>query len=88
MKNQIEKRELGLQIVVLDRGYVYAGTTSIEGDMVTISSAKNIRRWGTTKGLGELVNGPIVGKTVADNAGEVTAPLKAVIHFIKCNQGW
>lgn len=88
MKNQIEKRELGLQIVVLDRGYVYAGTANIEGDMVTITGAKNIRRWGTTKGLGELVNGPIAGKTVADDSGEIKAPLKSVIHFIKCNQGW
>ena len=82
-----EKQEMGLQIVVMDRGFVYAGRTTIEGDIVTISGAKNIRRWGTTKGLGELINGP-KSQTVVDDAGEVVAPLKAVIHFIKCNAGW
>ena len=85
---QTSKNELGTQIVVLDRGWIYAGNVTIEGDMVKIHNAKNIRRWGTTKGLGELVNGPIPNKTVADEAGEVTTTLKSVIHFIKCNQGW
>ena len=88
MKTENEIEVTGTQIVVLDRGFVYVGNVTIDGDKVKIADAKNIRRWGTTAGLGQLANGPIAGKTVADPAGEVIAPLKSVIHFIKCNQGW
>ena len=54
-----------IQIVVIDRGFVYVGRTEWDGDMLIIRNAKNIRVWGTSKGLGELVNGP-TSKTVLD----------------------
>ena len=74
----------GTQIVILDRGFVYVGDVSISGDFVTIAGAKNIRRWGTTKGLGELAkNGPL-SKTQLDDSGTVRAPLRAVIGFVEC----
>jgi len=73
----------GQNIVVLDRGFVYVGTVKLNGDFVHITDAKNIRAWGTTKGLGELRNGP-VSSTKLDEVGEVIAPLRAVIHFIPC----
>ena len=78
-----QSRDLGSQIVVVDRGFVYVGNVTIEGDMCRIKSARNIRKWGTTKGLGELVNGPLKD-TVLDEAGEVLVPMKSVIHFITC----
>jgi hypothetical protein len=84
------QRSLGAQIVVLDRGFVYYGQVSLVGEreeFVRIEQAQNVRRWGTTKGLGELRDGP-KRDTVLDEAGEVLAPLKAVIHFIKCNKPW
>lgn len=76
-------RDLGSQIVVVDRGFVYVGKVTIEGDMCRVQNACNIRKWGTTKGLGELVDGPLKD-TVLDNYGEVLVPMRAVIHFIKC----
>lgn len=67
------------RIIVLDRGFVYAGDVAIDGDWMTIRNAKNIRRWGTSKGLGELAaNGPL-RNTALDDAGTVRAPLRAVI---------
>jgi len=77
----------GTMIVVLDRGFVYVGKVKIDGDYVTISNARNIRYWGTTKGLGELVSGP-TEKTRLDEVGEVIAPKRAVIHLIKCKRDW
>lgn len=57
------------QIVVLDRGWVYVGNVIIEGDLVRIHNARCIRRWGTTKGLGELaLTGP-TKNTVLDPTG-------------------
>lgn len=72
----------GNQIVVLDRGFVYVGDVSREGDLLIIRNAKNIRSWGTTKGLGELRGGPLSG-TKTDDAGTVRVPFKAVIHLIE-----
>lgn len=74
-----------IKIVILDRGFVYVGHTEIEGDFVKLTRAKNIRYWGTNKGLGELVNGPLKD-TKLDAVGTVTAPLRAVIGFIEVEQ--
>ena len=74
-----------IKIVVLDRGFVYVGRVATEGDFVVISSAKNIRKWGTSNGLGELVSGPLAN-TVLDTIGTVRAPLRAVIHMIEVEQ--
>jgi hypothetical protein len=76
-----------IKIVVLDRGFVYVGRVSIDEtlDMVQITNAKNIRAWGTTRGLGELVQGPLSG-TKLDDVGTVRAPWRAVISFIDVEQ--
>lgn len=74
-----------IKIVVLDRGFVYVGRVNVEGDWVNISSAQNIRIWGTTKGLGELRSGPLSG-TKLDNVGNVKAPLSALISIIDVEQ--
>ena len=70
-----------IKIVVLDRGFVYVGRVEIEKDFVVIGNAKNIRFWGTSKGLGELVNGPLKD-TKLDPIGTVKAPMRAVIAII------
>lgn len=75
------------QIVVLDRGFVYTGQAKIVGDFVLIENAKTIRGWGTTKGLGELVDGP-TPSTKTEAVGTLTCPLRAVISIIKCNRAW
>ena len=74
-----------IKIVVLDRGFVYVGHTVIDGDFVYLTNSSNIRVWGTTKGLGELVSGPL-SKTVLDKVGGVKAPLRAVISIIDVEQ--
>lgn len=59
------------RIIVADRGWVFAGQCEDHEDgSVTISNARNIRVWGTTGGLGELVNGPLE-KTKHDPYGSV-----------------
>lgn len=74
-----------IKIAVLDRGFVYVGRCAIEGDWLTITNAMNIRKWGTTKGLGELVNGPLSG-SVMDAVGTVKVPLRGVMHLIDVSQ--
>lgn len=75
----------GTAIVVLDRGFVYVGRVTIEDDWCIIKDAKNIRVWGTTNGLGELVGGP-TKNTKLDPVGSVRAPMRAVIHIIDVDE--
>ena len=76
-------KDLGQNIVVLDRGFVYVGNVTEDADRITITAAKNIRQWGTKDGLGELRRGPLAS-TKLDDAGDVVVYKRAVMHFIKC----
>jgi hypothetical protein len=73
----------GQHIVVLDRGFVYVGDVTIRGDFLHVTKAKNIRYWGTSRGLGQLRNGPLSG-TKLDDVGEIIAPMRALIHLVPC----
>jgi hypothetical protein len=78
------KLDHGKQIVVLSHGFVYVGDVSIDGEWCKIANASNVRRWGTSKGLGELAaNGPLK-QSVLDPAGTVQAPMSSVVALIAC----
>lgn len=72
------------QIVIAQRGWVFVGDVARSGDDVTITQAQCIRRWGTTKGLGELAkNGP-QPNTVLDDMGTVRLHALAVVASLDC----
>jgi len=73
------------RIIVADRGWVFIGNCEDHEDgSVTITNCRNIRKWGTSNGLGELVNGPKTG-TAADVYGTVKCIPIASIAVVK---GW
>lgn len=80
----MEKRETlcGFGIIVVDRGFVYAGDVEVSNDWCVITNAKNVRVWGTTKGLGELAGKGPTPKTILDDVGTVRVPMRAVISII------
>lgn len=72
------------QIVIAQRGWVFVGDVEKSGDDVTINNAQCIRRWGTTKGLGEIAkNGP-TSNTVLDDMGTVRLHALAVVASLDC----
>lgn len=76
------------KIVVLQRGWVLIGRVTSTEDQVLIQSASVVRAWGTTKGLGELRNGP-TSKTVLDPCGDVEAhPLTVVFTMDVDAEKW
>ena len=79
-------RDIGTtRIIVADRGWIFVGKCEDHTDgTVTIRDCKNIRRWGTSKGLGELVNGPLTD-TKFDPYGEVRVTPIVQINVLK---GW
>lgn len=72
-------------ILVLQRGWVVVGDLTSEDDSkVHLDNASVIRRWGTSKGLGELaLEGPKHG-TVLDPCGVVEAHPLAIVLRIPC----
>jgi hypothetical protein len=83
--DEAKKYEGDIKIVVLDRGFVYVGNVEETDNFVVITNASNIRIWGTSKGLGELVNGPL-SNTKLDKVGTVRAPNRALISLIDVDQ--
>ena len=74
----------GIKIVVLDRGFVYVGRVTT-GPWCIIKGAKNIRIWGTSKGLGELRNGPL-SKTTLDDCGDIKAPMSSLVFMMAVSE--
>jgi len=77
-----------VRIVVLQRGWVYVGRFSRDGDMCKLTNARCIRRWGTTDGIGELRGGPTTN-TKLDPATTVEFHILtsvAILHA--CADGW
>ncbi len=79
-----EKSERDVRIVILQRGWVMVGEFSQDGSKCTLEDASVIRVWGTTKGLGELVEGP-TSSTKLDWAGHVEFHELTVVATIRAN---
>ena len=75
----------GVKICVLQRGWVVVGRVSQIGSTVTIDDGAVIRRWGTTRGLGEIANGGPTAETVLDPVPRVTVHELGVVAMIDCD---
>lgn len=64
-----------IKIVILPRGWNMIGYFSKEGTQCRLEKAAVIRRWGTTKGLGELAGSGPLSTTILDKC-----PLPVEFH--------
>lgn len=75
-----------IKIAILQRGWVFVGKFSQKGSKCTLTDAYNIRRWGTTKGLGELAeNGP-TADTKIDKINDVSFHELTAVALIDCDE--
>jgi len=74
-----------IKIVVLQRGWVYIGRFERNGNDCKLHNAYNIRVWGTTKGLAELVNGTTSSTKLDKCDGVVEFDYLTVVHTITVN---
>jgi hypothetical protein len=79
------KPESKVQIVIAPRGWVFIGYTHETDKHLVIERANVIRAWGTTKGIGELINGPLKD-TKLDACGTTRIPLGAVLAQIDAEE--
>ena len=78
--------DMGVRIVVLQRGWVVVGHARRFGPRVVVSKCAVVRRWGTTNGLGQLASGgPIPGTTVLDACPDVECLEQEIVLSMKCD---
>lgn len=78
-----------IKIVILQRGWIYIGKYFEDGDACRLENAKNIRRWGTSNGLGELALKGKQSETVLDEAGTVRFHKLTTVAVLDCdNDVW
>lgn len=75
-----------IKIVVLQRGWIYIGRFTRNGNDCKLENASCIRVWGTSKGLAELVNGPTSSTKLDKCDGVVEFDWLTVIHSISVNE--
>ena len=88
-KDSIQKEEYkgNIKIVILQRGWAMIGIFEKNGNECKLHQASVIRRWGTTKGLGELAKEGKKSNTVLDPCnGIVEFDYLTVVATIACQE--
>lgn len=80
------EENLGTQIVILQRGWVFVGNMTKKGSACKLVNAQTIRVWGTSKGLGEIAESGPTSSTKLDPCPEVTFHELTIIATIKCDE--
>ena len=78
-----------MKIVVLDHGFVVVGHVEFDGHYIVVTNCRCVRRWGTSKGLGQLaVEGPLPN-TVLDAQPTTRVHELQVVQMIDCEgEAW
>lgn len=83
-KSRAAAAKAPLRILVLHRGFVVMGRVQATAAEVIVTEAACIRRWGTSKGLGQLATEGKQPNTQLDPCGTVRVHPLAVIQQIDC----
>lgn len=73
------------RILVMTNGWVLVG--KFDADKQLLEDAKTIRRWGTSRGLGELKNGPLA-QTKLDPLGDIAINNVQVLFSLEVGGKW
>lgn len=75
-----------IKIIILPRGWNMVGRFSQDGPHCKLENAAVIRRWGTTKGLGELAEKGPLKDTTLDPCGTVEIHELTIIAAMNCKE--
>ena len=79
--------DCGLNIVILQRGWIAIGHLFQYSNKIEILNAAIIRNWGTTKGLGQLAMEGAQPNTKLDDCGKIEAHPLSVVLTIPIKEG-
>lgn len=74
-----------IEILVLHRGWVVVGRTESDGFVRRVVNGAVIRRWGTTKGLGELAESGPLRETVLDPIRNLRVHEIGIVLSLECD---
>ena len=74
-----------IKIVILQRGWIFVGEYYENGNNCRLENAKCIRKWGTSKGLGELASEGVKSDTVLDDCPTVNFHKLTIVASINCD---
>jgi len=80
-----------MKIFILDAEFVYLGKGKkidcpLLGNSILIEQAQNIRRWGTSKNIGQLATEGKQTKTILDYTGTITVPVGRVLQILEMTE--
>lgn len=73
------------QIVIAQRGWVFVGNVTRTENEVLIEDAAVVRRWGTTRGLGQLAAEGPTERTILDPCPTVRIHPLAIVATMDCD---
>ena len=82
-ENKVDSVDKGRYIVIGNRGNIVVGNLVLTGDIGVLSNASVIRRWGTSKGLGQLALDGKQPETKLDPCGEFEFNILTTCGLIK-----
>jgi hypothetical protein len=83
----VKEYDGAIKIVILQRGWIMIGKYERNGSDCKLHNASVIRKWGTTKGIGELANNGKQSDTVLDKChGVVEFDYLTVVACIACKE--
>jgi hypothetical protein len=74
-----------IRIVIAQRGWVFVGNFAQRGTQCFVTDGYVVRRWGTSKGLGELATSGPLPNTVIDATPDVELHELGVLATLKCD---
>ena len=77
---------LGVKIVVVDNGFVYVGNVHREAGFFIITNCFNVRRFGTTGGIGQLAMEGPTSETALDRTAPVLIPDNKLCHLMAVSE--
>jgi len=74
-------------IVVLDRGFIFAGNLTQDEEWYTLTNVVNVRKW-SKSGFGGLVLSAESAGAVLDNCGDIRFKKNALIFIAPVDESW
>lgn len=83
-KNEQEQIEFGLNLVVVDNGFVYVGNVFYQEGYYIVTNCANVQKAGTERGFGQIAFDGPTSSTVLDYCPHILVPTNRVCHLMKC----
>lgn len=76
--------DLGLNLAIVDNGFVYVGNVYYHDGYYIITNCANVQKAGTERGFGQIAFDGPTKSTVLDYCPHILVPALRTCHLMKC----